>query len=427
MASDNNCSSEQQAQVAAAVIKNRADARKAEAEASSAETAAATAKLKAAFGEAPAAPYSGAVKMEDGAGLAEINALARSSLERLADKIAEDLKTHMKPDAPVLVSANEAFPLFANSHVLDLRLTLVETVADAAVEASRPTERGEPRKILPHEAAKIESFGIALDAGLTAALAGSAAASPFAAVGFALAGAGALLSYFKSDFSVGGSTMSIAGRALILAVAKRLKANGSATVLIDGFPPPASASGLRKFHQRFAALAKRIAELRKQTAKPHGSPAEAVDTVAAQPSVRPAKKKGAPQEADKGEAKPVDSHAQDGPLSAGESAIGLFDALAADICADAGGMPLFERAVREATLHETLGASAIFLSLKMDGSWGTHTAKTNLLTGLCKDVPVKIGATTAASWAAFDMTTGTLLACDLVTDRRPMQWIEEVK
>jgi hypothetical protein len=426
MADDNKFTSEQQAQFdAATVMQSRAAARKAEADASAAETTAATARLKAAFGDAPAAPYSGAVKMEDGAGLAEINALARSSLAKLADRIVADLAEHLETASSVFVSANDTFPVFANHHALELRLKLIETIARAA-EAARLPRRGAP-EAPPRGAALVEAEMLAPEiAGLTAAsLAGSVAASPIAAAGLALSGAGALLSYFKSDFSIGGSAISVADRALILCVAQRLRNYRAATVVIDGFLPLASASRLEAFYDRFDKLAKSVAALREQAAERHAPPAESGAASAAKPSADAAKEKHAPRGADEGGSKPVDSPARDGVLSARESAISLFDALTADVCADAGGMPLFERATREATLLDLLGNSAMFLSLKMDGAWGTHFSRTNLFTGFFNYVPVKISATTAASWAAVRMATGILLKSGLVTDRRPMQWIED--
>jgi hypothetical protein len=414
-----------------------AELRKAQADAESAEASAATAKLKAAFGDAPSSPYTGAVTTADGACLAEMNYLARRRLEGVAHKIADSLKTSIGERTGVLVALTGPTALFGHYDALAARIGMARAAceyAHALGEAVLPAPiLG--KKQFAHlaealsETVKVEGFAAPSAAvsslpGATAGLLTAAfAPGPIAVASAAVVTANALLDFFRSNYAIGGAAMTVPDRALLVAVAGRLReASPSLPILIDGFLPPASAEARKALCDELGELAKLVATLgalvakleraiaaaagaHKATAKPHGASATASE-------------KGSAHSADStsdGESDP-----RQDAIAAVKRAEALFEALQTDLFADVGGAPLIERAAIERTLRDRLGKTPLHLSLAVDGAWGSRVSRESGLSALSSRVPTSVSATVAANWAAFDLATGNLLAAGLETDCSPL-------
>lgn len=207
---------------AATVETGEANARKAVAEASEAERAAATGRLKALVGDPAAGPFSGDVQLTDGAALAEANDVARKQLEDAANKIMAAVAKAIAGRTVAYLTAADGPPDLSHNSALTERTTL----AHAALDGAR----------------KLSDAALGRDGEANAR---SMIAAPLAAVGVMLSGATALLGYLKTDFKVGGVTLTVGDRDLLVLVGRHLRQAG-ATVLVDGFLPTPSQAAVKE-------------------------------------------------------------------------------------------------------------------------------------------------------------------------------------
>ncbi|QOT74450.1 hypothetical protein H5V43_21425 (plasmid) [Sphingobium fuliginis] len=360
MADEHKLSPALQAQAdAASVSADVAAARRAVAEADSAELDAATKALKARIGEATAGPYKGAVDIGTDAGVAEINHLARKSLDTLAGKLSAQIRTAIgSTPVTVLLTSAESLALFQHADALNARCSLVENAVSGALKVSNEAlQRAAP-------SAGNRRAGLA---------------APIAAAALILGGVDALLGFARTDYKVGGRALAPSDRSLLLAVASTLRGNGL-KVLVDGFSPPAADTERTALAARLAKLAADAATLRARSAYHTGAVARIDEGLEAAKQASAGDKGEQDTPPDDLDADPLgDRAAHEAALGAANGAVALFDTLAAAIQADAGGVPLLERAAAEETLRKALGATGRIVTVKLDGAWGTHVSKQNIL------------------------------------------------
>lgn len=418
-----------------AAAKALADLRKAQADADSAEAAAATAKLKAAFGDAPSSPYAGVVTVGDGAGGAEMNLLARRALTTVAEQIAGKLNPLLDQRTGAFIGSAAPTALFGHDDALRTRIDLIREACERAQAlckaAAPPPDRGAGA-----DQAVIEGLRAAITkkslvfSGIAGMLAAAASpAGPIATIGAVATAATAALGLFRSNYTVGGAAISAPDRALIVAVAGLLRRDrANLPIAIDGLSPAASANARAELAHAIDDLSRRIAELGADAARLE--PAIQAESGKGEPKAARRGAEAAPPEKDPAHADPPEPDVAPDPrqdaLAAVKRAGAMFDALQTDLLADAGGAPLIARAAMERALRQRLGERALFVSLALDGAWGSRVTRESLFSGLSSRIPMQVSAAVAANWAALDLATGDVLAAGVETRREPMVEVANV-
>lgn len=360
-----------QAKVDAATVATAiAGARKTAAEAASAEASAATASLKAGLGEAAAAPFSGAVEVSEGGGLAELNLLAQRKLVELADVIVKKVIAVTSSGVTILVTSAAKLPDFGHDGALLDRQALCEELSAGAIAVSQA------------------AMG---DTGTTTA-------APFAAIGLVLAGSNALLGYLRSDFRIAGVALTPTDRALVALVAGKLAANNR-SVLVDGFFPAIADAERKVVRDAVGALSITAAEIRLRLAG-HAATLQAIDASAAKVAA------GAAPDYDGDAVNDQPRHEQ--ALAACQAAIQAFDAFAAALYDDADGTPFLERALVERGLRKRLQAGAV-LSVKVEGAWGGCLVRKDIRAGFQARVPMQVRSAVTVSWGVCEAISAKLL------------------
>ena len=385
-----------------------ADTRKTNAEAEKIEIENASARLKDVLGSMGSPPYTGEVKLADNAALAEANMLGMIETRRLAEELAKSAALGLAKRKTVIVTANAA--------------GISLNAAGAAEELLAAMEAAAARALSVSDAVGASATGGGAPGGrlvATGALAlGSALAgiSPLAAVGTLLSGVHSALGYFRSNYQVSNLAIAASERALLRGVAGALKASHGVHVFVDGIYGRPSGDDRTMVADRLLTLSERFAKIDIR-AGIHAAAIAAIKQRAV----------------DAGKTPPVCATAEDAAaLAVHEDALGickaaseLHDATLGALKADAGGLPLLERSLREKSLAAALGAEAAVLVLNMEGAWATVVSKEGLMPA--RGVPVRVSSTVAASWSLFDLATGQFLGGDIEGNKAELTPLEAVK
>jgi len=186
---------------AAKTAQQLAEAQKAAADAQKARAEAELAAFKAAMGEVPASSYKGNVELKDGAGKTEAYLLSAKAVQEAAQKIA----THLPKQTGtkfVLLYPSKDLPTF--QALLTFR-TQVSTIRNVLISA---TNASNANNTLP---------GVPTPPRIAAAVGG---------VGIALQTLDNLLSYFRTDYSVGGVEITLDESLLVHALAGSMQSSG---------------------------------------------------------------------------------------------------------------------------------------------------------------------------------------------------------
>ena len=171
---------------AAKAAQQLAEAQKAAADAQKARAEAELAAFKATVGEVPASGYNGNVELKNLAGTTESALLAAKAVQVAAMKIAAHLPKQSGKRTILLFPATE-LPSFQAYLTFSAQATMVETSLQNALQASANNSTSPPGSPAP-----VPAF---------VPIVGGA--------GVALAAVNNLLSYFRTDYSVGGISLSL--------------------------------------------------------------------------------------------------------------------------------------------------------------------------------------------------------------------------
>lgn len=389
----------------AMVQEAEAKARSALADASNAEQTATLNRIKGAIGEPTAGPFTGDVTLADGAALAEANFIARAEHTKVAAATFEKILAAIGDRKVAYLTASEGPPDLSHDAALSSKIGLVKNTAAQAKKLSD------------------DALGTAVETR-------EMITAPLAAAGLALSGVSSLLGYFKTDFKVGGNTVTLSDRDLMLLIANALQAK-SVKVLTDGFPPTPGKTDISAVQEQLLDLSTDVTLLRGRIAAHDGQLAALDQAVAAAPIGTGAAKDGQPDDQVEDSEPKADTAlertAHEQAKEACTAAVTTFDALISSLDADVGGISFLERALRERRVRKLLGEKAAIVSLKIDGSWATHVVRKNFLSGLFGRLPVQVSATVGASWAAYDFEDGRLLGGGIETSRSELTDIADVK
>jgi hypothetical protein len=185
-------------QVAAAnAAKSVADAQKALADAKKAQADASTAAFKSSIGEIPTSGYTGSVDLKTSAGEIEAALLAVKAAGEAAERIDEAVRSSLKANSTVVVAAAGDVPTFQN---LALYCNQIGIINNALREALKQSLEVEPRqKQILESVPLVAGAGLVLDA------------------------MNKLLSYVRSDYTVGGVSLTLDDTVAVVQVADLLR------------------------------------------------------------------------------------------------------------------------------------------------------------------------------------------------------------
>ena len=186
-----------------------ATAQKALAEARKAQSEADLAAVKAALGEVPSSPITGQVELKEGAGDIEAALLAMAAVREAADIIGSRIRAVLDSGAAIVIVSAAETPTFANAVAYDAEVAVVKSLFTRAIESANARPAIPVAGAAP-PAPETLPVGPAATAELLPAL-GTA--------GLALDATTKLLSFFRSDFVVKGTTVALEDGAALNAIA----------------------------------------------------------------------------------------------------------------------------------------------------------------------------------------------------------------
>lgn len=197
-------------QIAAAkAAKDLADAKKAQADAS-------LAAFKATIGDVPTSGYTGSVDVKTLAGEIEAGLLATKAVREAAMKIDAEVRASIDQSGAIVAMATSDVPTFQNLILYKAQVAIVRSALNDAVNASRKAGRVEGAT--PEAVPLLAAAGTVLDA------------------------ANKLLSFVRSDYSVGGVAVTLDDALAVDEVANLLRKKGSYgkafTVTVPGIYNP---------------------------------------------------------------------------------------------------------------------------------------------------------------------------------------------
>ena len=330
---------------AATAAQKLSEAEKASAEARKAQAEAILAALKAQIGEIPKSPYTGEVDVGQNAGTAEALLLSAKAVDHAASKVAEKVPNAGKVVLYPMTEAprfNALLAFNAQSTLAELAFTEAEKALPAAQEALRADDADAAQALLP-----VAGAGLALDA--------------FDKV----------LGFFRTDYAVGGITLTQDESLLVHAVAGhiRSKDGGGPEVLLPGtYNPKALAAGAAKVLERLRQLADRKAKAQQNVANQER---KAVELTAKAEQGEDANNKKTLE--DKAQAHKKASDALRG-------AIALYDGFFGKLTAveEKGSVPLNE-VIRDAAIEAEL-ATSLVLFVRLHSTGGSYYTKKNMWT-----------------------------------------------
>lgn len=352
----------------AKAAKDLANARKEAAEARSAAE-------KARLGTMPDSGIAGTVSLGTNAGKMEAILLAHSALRAAAGDIARIVNDRKGAHTRIYVYPAGQVPDFKNVGNFSAQLKLVgDALKAATTDATRTLDAAEGRAVVE-------------------------AVSP-ATVGLAVEAITKLLGFFRSDFSVLGTDITLEDLALVQAVSGKLVGAGGAVHVPALFDPP-NATGTEQFvTKRIGAFVEQVKAARTAAASVSdlmGRRQKAIDDAA----VTPDRKKAL--ESEMALLRPQ--------AEALRTAIAAFDALLGRLMAPDEPTAAM---LRDSVVWEQLSHPAsVLLVLKVQASAGSSYTVKNLWTSL-GGMPFHIAGGTVVSYALLKGEDGRLLASDVI-------------
>ena len=363
------------------LVKLQAEARKASADASTAEVAARSGALKAAIGEIAGSGIAGSVTASETAGIAESNALVSGALGTVAAAIAAKLAA--TPHRRFLLVLGTAPPSVTAAGAFELQLQLV---AKSLTDALAATEPDADRDEAPSSRA----------AGQRSLTGDLLTSSLFTAPGLVLSGLNAVLSYARTDVTLGGREVKPHDRALLSGVAGALVA-ADKEVRLDGPSGAVRHATISHLVRRIEPLASSAATVRQRAAGFAAKIADATKSTATTAEDKPGAHRPDPE-------LPLYQRA----LATLDAALATFDGFYASLLHDDGTGPLVLRIAEALEVDELVRTSAVVL-LAFDGAWSSTLSKKNILSSLFGCVPFEVNAYVTASWQLLDGATGAVL------------------
>jgi hypothetical protein len=351
--------------------KLRAEVQKLRADAESATAKSQGDVLKAMLGEAPSSGFAGGVSVSEGAALAEQTSLARRKAKELAKATATDL-LKVATGSHIYLTNGDTLPSRSLAQTFDLQFGAVARALNDAIKLSdaiMPTAAKPPKGVV-------------------------AAVPVIAAAGLVLSGINSVLSYFRSDYQIGGRALSGDLRAFVSSFAHELIAHGR-KVWLDGAVPPVDASVIKALTEELSALGTKASEARSRAAE-HARMAKVLTPIAVlpAPSAAGAAPKAAPNPDPKG-LRPGHERAE-ATLS---SAISAYEAFLTALFANESSTPPIQLVAQARALDAFLAdEGATIAAIKLGEAFGTKLSTKNLLTTLKGEVPFKVSAFISASW-----------------------------
>lgn len=378
--------------------KDKADADKAVADARKATTDAQTAALKAQFGDFNASGITGAVDLKDKAGSTEAALLAALSAKTAAARITRAISRKLPPAGPprkILLYASAEAPGFQSLLAFRAQFALVSKAFSDAGAISKDATAKAP----PLDEAQAPPPPPAPDQG-----GAREAAIPLAAVGLGLETVNKMLSYFRTDYAVGGIDLNLEDSLLVQAVAGALTDTGEFEVQLPAiYQPSVLTTSGGSIVAALTELARRNADGQRDIAF-HEETAAGFNNKAANAKAEADKK----ALLDKAALHAKAAEALKTALSFYETFFGKLTT--AD---DKGAVPL-SNAIREAAVADALAEGAFLLAVKLHKSGGAYYTKKNLWTFLLPGMPLYHMGGVVAGYALLSGAEGKVIAAGVV-------------
>jgi hypothetical protein len=330
----------------AKAAKTVADAEKAAADARKADADAQLAALKAAIGEVPASGIQGAVDTKDKAGVTEAALLAGRAARLAAERIATDLPAPPNTSKILLLYSSADVPNFNALTTYRAQQTLIREALEEADKASAAADqKAPPRQGVVTEVPVAGAIGLGLEA------------------------ASKILGFFRSDFAIGGVSLSLDDSLLLHALAGNDTLRGKYQVRL---PAQYNADALSQPAQTILQDLKTLAILKAGIAPKVEHHDKVKADFLAQASMATEPQKTALQ---------TNATIHEQAAATIKAAIALYDSFFTKLTTvDDKGSTALNAVVREGVVAKTLSSGGSLLVIKLQTSGGAYYTKKNLWT-----------------------------------------------
>jgi hypothetical protein len=360
----------------AKAAKDFADAQKALAEAKKAEAEAQSAAFKATVGDVPASPYSGTIDVRPNTGEIEAALLAARAVREAAVTIDSTIRRSLTANGNIVVMAAADVPTFQSLIAYRAQVGIVRTALEDAIKKATPAPDPKQR-ITPI----VGAAGTVLDA------------------------ANKLLSFFRTDYIVGGVTVTLDDLLAVAEVANLLRQTRDGKAFVVTIPAIYNPKALSD-PARFLVTDVRDLSLKKQ---------EADGLTKAQDAVVDEFSKKANDEKDPIKKAALQKRADDAKALADglRSASTLFNTWFGKLTVvDDKGTSALVTIVKEKTISDQL-ATGHFLVLKIQKAGGGYLVKKNMWT-FFGGMPLYHMGGAAVSFVLFDGASGNVAVAGVV-------------
>ncbi len=362
----------------AKATKELAEAEKAVSDAAKAAAEADLAALKSKFGTVPDSGYSGSVTAGAGTGNAEAMLLAARAVKIAASQIAKTVAPEVMGKT-VLVYAAPSVPTFDALLAYRAQTGFLKKAFEdaAAMSSSADTSAPAPAGVKTGEAPLLAAAGLGLEA------------------------VNKLFGFFRSDYSIGGVTLTVDDSLLVAAVSEELRA--AATVQIPHVYQPGVLSD---------PVGEVLANLKELALIKSAAPAKAEHHLQLSKvfSGLAEKETDATKKADLTAGYKKHSEAEGALKGAGA----LFDAFFGKLTsADEKANVPIARVLREAALADVLTGGGYLLVVKLQSAAGSYYSVKNMWT-FFGGMPIRHMGSVVASFTLFDGATGAVKASGAV-------------
>ncbi len=366
---------------AAKAAKDAADAQKAMYDAKKAAAESQLAAMKAAVGEVPGSGLTGGVEMKADAGKLEAALLASQAVGEVSSKIDTAVRAVLKDPKPTIVLlASGDMPNFQNLSAYKVQSGIVHKALEESIKKSKELE-GQTRAL----GAFVGEFGIALDA------------------------VSKIMSYFRSEYTVGGVELKLDDVLLVNGVSDRLiaakdannKEQAAYQVFVPGIYNPSAMDGAA------TALVNELSELSKTRQEAAGRAKWHEDT-----AERLTKESNSAPEPQKKELleKALRHKQMAADLTA---AVAVYNTWFGKLSAvdDKGAIPLAS-VVREQAIYDAV-KNGVVLLVKIHNAGGGYYVKKNLWT-FFGGMPLYFMGGVSATYTLLQGSDGHVLAAGVV-------------
>jgi hypothetical protein len=387
-----------------------ATAQKALADARKAQSEADLAAAKAAIGEVPSSGIEGTVDLKENAGDLEAALLAMAAVREAADIIGRRIREVLPTQAAIVMVSAAETPTFGNAVAYDAEVALVNRLFDKAIdsaEARAPMPTPTPTPAPKPDAQVVTDAEVAMTLPV------------LATAGLALDATTRLLSFFRSDFVVKGTAVTLEDAAALNAIACALHhplagapagspgAKAFAVSMPAVYDPATAADGAKFFVDDAAALSGLRGDALKLQTTIEGEMALLREGIAAA-ELDPAKKGGADHQA------ATKALGERTDLTAGlKSAIAFMDAWLMKLgTPDSKGVAALVNVAKEKGLAAAIRAGYLLVVKVTKAGGGVMTQK-NLWT-FFGALPLFHMGGAAVSFTLLNGTTGHVAAADTI-------------